>query len=411
MTTQTPDTPEAQALLSRYDGALLGVFGRPKLVLESGSGSYVVDVDGRRYLDLLGGIAVNSLGHAHPAVADAVSRQAHTLIHTSNFFTTLPQVELAERILAIAGAPDGSAVYFANSGTEAIEAAIKIARRTGRSGLLAAEKAFHGRSMGALSLTYKAAYREPFEPLLPGVLPHVPYNDQEALRAFFAEHGDEIGAFILEPVQGEAGVIPADHDYLRLARELTREHGALLVIDEIQSGIGRTGRWLAHQAAGIVPDVVTLAKGLGGGVPIGAVVTYGPAVTTLLSAGQHGTTFGGNPLACAAGLAVLDTIESEGVLARVEEVGSDLEAGLLALDHAHIAQVRRAGLLVAIELDAPISAAVAALAQDAGFIVNPVTPDTLRLAPSLLLTREEAATFVEALPGILDAAAASGTES
>lgn len=411
MTTQTPDTPEAQALLSRYDGALLGVFGSPKLVLESGSGSYVVDVDGRRYLDLLGGIAVNSLGHAHPAVADAVSRQAHTLIHTSNFFTTLPQVELAERILAIAGAPDGSAVYFANSGTEAIEAAIKIARRTGRSGLLAAEKAFHGRSMGALSLTYKAAYREPFEPLLPGVLPHVPYNDQEALRAVFAEHGDEIGAFILEPVQGEAGVIPADHDYLRLARELTREHGALLVIDEIQSGIGRTGRWLAHQAAGIVPDVVTLAKGLGGGVPIGAVVTYGPAVTTLLSAGQHGTTFGGNPLACAAGLAVLETIESEGVLAHVEEVGSALEAGLLALDHAHIAQVRRAGLLVAIELDAPISAAVAALAQDAGFIVNPVTPDTLRLAPSLLLTREEAATFVEALPGILDAAAASGTES
>ncbi|GAB96256.1 acetylornithine aminotransferase [Kineosphaera limosa] len=395
----------SQALLDRYEHSLLGVFGRPKLVLERGAGDLVWDVEGRRYLDLVGGLAVNSLGHANPQVAAAVAAQAHQLMHVSNFFTTPGQVELAERILGLAQAPAGSGVFFTNSGTEAIEAAIKLARRTGRTGLLATTGAFHGRSTGALALTHKPAYREPFDPLLPGVLPHVPYNDPDALRAVFAEHGDQIGAFVVEPVQGEAGVLPADPEYLRLARALTTDHGALLIVDEIQSGIGRTGVWFAHERAGIVPDAMTLAKGLGGGFPIGALVTYGPQVTGLLTAGQHGTTFGGNPLACAAGLAVLTLIERDGVLDHVNQVGAKLRDGVLGLGHDLIDGVRGHGLLLGIGLRADVASQATALAQEAGFIVNPVRPDTIRLAPSLLLEPGHADEFVAALPGLLDAAA------
>ncbi len=389
------------ALLDRYEHALLGVFGRPKLVLERGAGDYVWDVDGTRYLDLVGGLAVNSLGHAHPDVAAAVAEQAGRLMHTSNFFTTPGQVALAERLLQVAGAPAGSAVFFANSGTEAIEAAIKLARRTGRSGLLAAEGAFHGRSTGALALTHKPAYREPFAPLLPDVLPHVPYNDPDALRTAFSAHGDTIGALILEPVQGESGVIPADDSYLRLARELTTRHGALLIVDEIQSGIGRTGRWFGFQRSGIVPDAITVAKGLGGGFPIGALVTFGPQVSGLLAPGQHGTTFGGNPLACAAGLAVLEVIERDGVLDHARQVGAKLRDGVLGLPGGRITEVRGEGLLLGIGLAAGDAPAVAARAQDAGFIVNPVRPDTIRLAPSLLLEPEHADDFLAALPALL----------
>lgn len=392
-------------LLDRYDDALLGVFGRPQLVLERGAGCYVWDVDGRRYLDLLGGIAVNSLGHAHPAVVEAVSNAAGRLIHVSNIFTTPAQVTLAERLLAVAGAPEGSAVFFGNSGSEAVEAAIKVARRTGRPALLAAQGGFHGRTTGAVALTYKPAYREPFAPLLPGVLPHVPYGDAEALRATFAAHGDEIAAFVVEAVQGEGGVVRADPGYLRLARELTREHGALLVLDEVQTGIGRTGRWFGFQESGIVPDVVTVAKGLGGGVPIGAMLTFGPQVSGLLGPGQHGSTFGGNPFACAAGLAVLDVIERDGVLEHVDRVGRELRERLAGLDHPGIAEVRGAGLLVGIGLTEPVAPQVAAAALQAGFIVNPVRPDTIRLAPSLLLTTAEVQPFVDALPGLLDAVA------
>ncbi|WP_226344757.1 acetylornithine transaminase [Agilicoccus flavus] len=403
----TTETTGSAATLERYASSLLGVFGAPKLALVRGQGSYVWDADGRRYLDLLGGIAVNCLGHAHPGVAEALARQAGTLIHTSNFFTTPQQVELAERLLAVAQAPAGSAVFFANSGSEANEAAIKLARRTGRPGLLAAEDAFHGRTCGAVSLTHKPAYREPFLPLLPGVLPHVPFGDAQALRAAFAEHGDRLGALFLEPVQGEAGVVPAPEGYLRLARDLTREHGALLVLDEVQSGIGRTGRWFAHQESGVVPDAITVAKGLGGGMPIGALVTMGPEVTGLLTAGQHGTTFGGNPLACAAGLAVLRTIESQGVLDRVRETSAWF-AEALAGCAEQVTEVRAAGLLVGITLSGPFAARAAQLAQEEGFIVNPVRPDTLRLAPSLLATREELGSFVDALPGLLARAAREG---
>jgi acetylornithine aminotransferase len=292
-----------ETYLDRYATSLMGVYGRPKKVLTRGQGCYVWDADGVRYLDLLAGIAVNSLGHGHPAVIEALCRQGASLIHVSNFFATPPQIELAERLLAVAGAPTGSAVFFANSGTEAIEAAIKLSRRTGRTGLVAAEAAFHGRTTGALALTHKRAYREPFEPLLPSVT-HVPLNDQGALRAAVSLRS---AAVFLEPIQGEAGVIAADPAYLQLARELTAASGTLLIIDEVQTGVGRTGTWFAFQQAGIVPDAITVAKGLGAGVPIGALITFGRAVSGLLTAGQHGTTFGGNPLAASVGLAVLST--------------------------------------------------------------------------------------------------------
>jgi len=384
--------------LERYDHALLGVFGQPRTVLARGEGAVVEDVEGTRYLDLLGGIAVNTLGHGHPALVRAVAEQAASLVHVSNFFTTPGQVELAERLLALAGAPDGSAVFFANSGTEALEAAVKLSRRTGRTRIVAAEGAFHGRTTGALALTHKPAYREPFEPLIPEVV-HVRWNDQEALRAAVTA---DVAAVVLEPVQGEAGVRPADPAYLQLARELTTAHGALLVLDEVQTGVARTGSWFAFQQAGVTPDAMTLAKGLGGGVPIGALVTFGPEVTGLLTAGQHGTTFGGNPLAVAAGLAVLDTIEAEGLVEHARVAGDHVAAAVLALGHPLVAEVRGAGLLRAIQLTADVAPQVADRALAAGFIVNPVTPSALRLAPPLVVTTEQLDTFVAALPALLD---------
>ena len=390
-------------LLARYQRSVMGVFGLPPLVLSHGSGCHVWDVDGNRYLDLVGGIAVNALGHGHPALVSAISKQAGEAIHVSNLFTSEGQIALAERLIELAGAPEGSAVFFANSGAEAIEAAIKLSRRTGRSGIVAAEGAFHGRTTGALALTHKLAYREPFEPLIAGVT-HVPYGDEAALRAAVTSG---TAAVVLEPVQGEAGVLSPGTAYLQLARELTREHGALLVLDEIQTGIGRTGTWFAFQQAGIVPDAITLAKGLGGGVPIGALVAFGPEVGGLLTAGQHGSTFGGNPLAAAAGLAVLETIEDQGLLAHAAEAGQHLADSVLALGHPLITEVRGAGLLRAIVLSRPVAAQVAALARDAGFIVNPVAPQAIRLAPPLVISTEELDSFVNALPALLDAAADS----
>jgi len=384
--------------LDRYAHSVMGVFGRPKTVLTRGEGCYVWDADGNRYLDLLAGIAVNALGHGHPAVVGAICRQAASMIHVSNFFATPPQIELAERLLAVTGAPDGSAVFFANSGTEAIEAAIKLSRRTGRTGLVAAKEAFHGRSTGALALTHKLAYREPFAPLIPSVT-HVPLNDEAALRA--AVDGD-VAALFLEAIQGEAGVVAADPAYLRLARELTTATGTLLVIDEVQTGVGRTGTWFAFQQAGIVPDAITVAKGLAGGVPIGALVTFGPSVSGLLSAGQHGSTFGGNPLAAAVGLAVLDTIDQEGLLAHVTSVGEQLADSVAALGHPLISRVRGAGLLRAIVLSAEVSSVVADRALKAGFIINAPLPNVLRLTPPLVITAEQVDTFVAALPALLD---------
>lgn len=386
--------------LDRYAGSLLPVFGVPQTVLSHGQGCYVVDVDGKRYLDLLGGIAVNTLGHGHPALVEAVTTQASALLHVSNFFTSQAQVELAETLLRHANAPAGSAVFFANSGTEAIEAAIKLTRRTGRSRIIAAQGSFHGRSTGALALTWKPAYREPFEPLIPDVV-HVPYDDPDALQAAVADAGDQLAAVILEPIQGEGGVIPASPAYLRLARELTTASGALLVFDEIQSGIGRTGDWFAFQDADVVPDAFTLAKGLAGGVPIGALVTVGSAVTGLLTPGQHGSTFGGNPLACAAGLATVRTVESDGLVAHARDMGDHLASAVLALHHPLVEQVRGRGLLRAIVLREEVAATVASRALEAGFLVNAVAPQAIRLAPPLIIEAHELDTFVAALPELL----------
>lgn len=393
----------AQDVLERYRAALIPVFGVPQTVLSHGDGCYVVDVDGKRYLDLLGGIAVNTLGHGHPALLEAIAKQSSQLMHISNFFTSEPQVELAEKLLEICRAPAGSGVFLCNSGTEAVEAAIKLTRRTGRTRIIAAKNAFHGRTTGALALTWKEAYRAPFQPLMPGVS-HVAYNDPDALRAEVAAAGDDLAAVILEPLQGEAGVIAADPAYLRLARDLTAQAGALLVLDEIQTGMGRTGLWLAHHATDVVPDAVTLAKGLAGGVPVGALVTYGPDVTGLLSAGQHGSTFGGNPLASAAGVATIRTIESDGLLAHAGEIGDHLRSRVDGLEHPRVAGTRGRGLLIAVQLTEPVAVSLTSLLREAGFLVNAVAPDTLRLAPPLILTRVEADSFLAVLPDLLDAA-------
>ncbi|NYF99509.1 acetylornithine transaminase [Janibacter cremeus] len=400
-------SPDQQALLERYRASHIGVFGMPGLVLSHGEGAYVWDVDGNRYLDLLGGIAVNALGHGHPELVAAVSTQAGAALHVSNFFTTPTQIEAAESLLRIAQAPQGSGVFFANSGSEAVETAIKLSRRTGRTGIVAAGGAFHGRTTGAVSLTHKEAYRAPFEPLLPGVT-HVAPGDIDALRAAV---GPETAMVLLEPIQGEAGVVPTPPGYLAQAREITREAGALLVLDEIQTGVGRTGAWFAHQLEGVTPDAMTVAKGLGGGVPIGGLVTFGPEVTGLLTAGQHGSTFGGNPLACSAALAVIATIESEGLLEHAVQAGQFLVERVTSLGHPLIAGVRGAGLLRAIRLTEPIAPAVAASCRAHGFIVNPVAPDALRLAPPLIITTDQLATFVDALPAILDAAAEQTPET
>jgi acetylornithine aminotransferase len=386
----------------RYVGALMGVYGTPGRVLVRGEGCYVWDADGRRYLDLLAGIATNALGHAHPTLVAAVTEQLTTLGHVSNFFATPPQIGLAERLLTLLEAPYGSRVFFANSGGEANEAAFKMARRTGRPRILALEGAFHGRSMGALALTHKPAYREPFAPLPAGV-EHLPFGDVAALEAAV---DDSVAALVLEPIQGEAGVLPLPEGYLARARELTAAHGALLVVDEVQTGMGRTGAWFAHSRHGIVPDVVTLAKGLGGGLPVGAVVALGDRAARLLGPGQHGTTFGGNPVSTAAALATIHVIERDDLLSNVREVGAQLRAGVLATQHPLLAGVQGEGLLLGIRLVRPLAAPAARAALDAGFIVNAVNPGTLRLAPPLLLTGDQAATFVAALPAVLDAAEA-----
>lgn len=395
-------TPDGDSWLDRYSSALMGTFGTPKRVLVRGEGVHVWDADGRRYLDLLGGIAVNTLGHAHPLVVAAVTSQLATLGHVSNFFASRPQVVLAERLLDLLGATGEGRVFFTNSGTEANEAALKLTRRTGRSKVVAAVDSFHGRTMGALSLTWKPAYREPFEPL-PGDVVFVPYGDVDALRAAVDE---QTAAVFLEPIQGEAGVVPAPPGYLAAARAATTAVGALLVLDEVQTGIGRTGEWFAHTRHGVRPDVVTVAKGLGGGVPIGACIALGEA-GAMLGAGQHGTTFGGNPVATAAGLAVLHAIERDDLLAAARRTGEHLARGVESLGHPLVAGVRGEGLLRAVVLRQPVAAAAAAALLERGVIVNDVRPDALRLAPPLILTPAHADEFLAALPGALDAAGAA----
>ena len=386
-----------ETLQKRFAAAFMPNYGVPPVAVLLGRGSRVWDADGREYLDLIAGIAVSSLGHAHPAIVEAVSRQVAQVAHTSNLFLHEREIDLAEKLLTLLG-EDGR-VFLANSGTEANEAAIKLVRRIqgpDRPVLVAAERSFHGRTLGSLALTGKDSIRTPFGPYGFEVR-FVPYGDADALRAAV---GPDVAAVFLEPGLGESGVIPAPEGYLAAAREACDSAGALLVLDEIQSGIGRTGVWFAHQAAGVRPDVLTLAKGLGGGLPIGACIGLGTAGSGF-SQGDHGSTFGGNPVACAAALAVLDTIERDGLLANVTEVGEHLAAGLGQVGHPLVAGVRGAGLWRAIVLTAPLAPAVEAAARRAGFLVNAVQPDAIRLAPPLILTAAEADEFTAALPAIL----------
>jgi len=385
-----------QLAAQRWSQALMDNFGVPPVELVSGRGAVVTDADGKQYLDLLGGIAVNALGHAHPAVVKAVSEQVATLGHVSNFFTHPTVLTLAERLLDICGARENGRVIFCNSGAEANEAAFKMARRTGRPRIIACDGAFHGRTMGALALTGQPAKRVPFEPMPAGV-EFVPYGDIPALQAAV---DDTVAAVFLEPILGEAGVVPAPDGYLAAARAITAEHGTLLVIDEVQTGIGRTGSWLAHSRSGIVPDVITLAKGLGGGLPIGAAVGIG-AAAHLLQPGEHGSTFAGNPVCAAAALAVLDTIVADNLLDHVDALGKHIATGVEDLDHPLIDHVRGAGLLLGIVLTENFAPAAALAAREAGFIINAPAPGVLRLAPPLILTTEQADSFIEALPDIL----------
>lgn len=383
---------------------ILPALGTPQLKLVRGHGAYVWDSDGKRYTDLLAGIAVNALGHAHPDLIKAVTTQMCTLGHISNYFASDPQIDLATRLLQLAGAPVGSSVYFSNSGSEANEAALKIARKTGRLKIVAVEGGFHGRTLGSLAVTHKPAYREPFAPLMPGVV-HVPFGDLAALREAVDE---STAAVIIEPIQGEAGVRPHPPGYLRAAREATSAVGALLIFDEVQTGIGRTGTWFAHQnpavGEGVVPDVMSLAKGLGGGLPLAATVTFGQQVTDLLRPGEHGSTYSGNPVATAAGLAVLRVIERDGLLEHVSTLGAYLRDALAT----GVTGVRGQGLLVSFEPGVPAKAFSAA-AREAGFIVNPVTETRIRLAPPLIVTREQVDAFLTALPGIMHAASTPST--
>ncbi len=378
---------------ARYEGAVMNTFGSPQTILVRGEGSHVWDADGKKYLDLLGGIAVNALGHAHPAIVAAVTGQLTTLGHISNFFASEPQIGLAEKLLALID-HDGR-VFFTNSGTEANEAAFKATRRTGRTKIVVAEGSFHGRTMGALALTSKEAYRAPFEPL-PGDVVWVPYGDTPALDAAMDA---TVAAVLLEPIQGEAGVVAPPDGYLQAAREIASEHGALLWLDEVQTGIGRTGAWFAHQQSGVVPDLVTVAKGLGGGIPIGACIALGDAAT-LLQPGNHGTTFGGNPVATAAALAVIATIESEHLLDHVATIGDQIRRGLEA--HPLVAATTGQGLLIGVVLESSVSADVVKAALTAGLIINAPTPDRLRLAPPLILSEDEAAHAVRTLWAVLD---------
>lgn len=385
------------ALTGRWQSSLTDNYGTPRIPLTHGHGATLWDAQGTAYTDFVGGIAVNALGTAHDAVVRAVSDQIATLGHVSNLFIAEPPVELAERLLELSGRQ--GRVFFCNSGAEAVEAAVKAGRRTGRTHMVATEGGFHGRTMGALALTGQPAKQAPFQPL-PGDVTHVPYGDAEALRAAVTT---DTALVIVEPVQGENGIVVPPEGYLAAARDITRATGTLFVIDEIQTGIGRTGHWFACQAQGVEPDIITLAKGLGGGLPLGATMFFGEA-EGLLTPGQHGSTFGGNPVSCAAALAVLRTLEEEALPERAGQLGERLRDGIWSIGHPLVEQVRGAGLLLGIVLTEPVAPHVQQAAQDAGFLVNAVAPDVVRLAPPLIVTEDEVDALVRALPAILDAA-------
>ncbi|GAA4164220.1 acetylornithine transaminase [Gryllotalpicola daejeonensis] len=393
----------------RYEHDLVSTFSTPPLLLDRGEGAWVWDAEGRKYLDFLGGIAVNSLGHAHPALVEAVTRQVSLAAHVSNLFASAPQLELAERLKRLTGAGEAGRVFFANSGTEANEAAFKLARLnrgTGsRTRIIALENAFHGRSMGALALTGKAYMREPFLPMVPGV-EHIPATFEALEAAIDAS----VAAVFIEPLQGEAGVIELPAGFLSKARELTERNGALLILDEVQTGAGRTGDWFGFQHEGITPDAITLAKGMAGGVPIGALVTFG-AASQLFHTGQHGTTFGGNPLATAAANAVLGEIERAGLVENARIRGEQLKQLIAGLGSPLVAGTRGRGLLIGIALAQPVSGELVAAARDQGLIINATGPDSIRLAPPLIIGDLELREFRDRFGAALAKVAATTADS
>jgi acetylornithine/N-succinyldiaminopimelate aminotransferase len=388
-----------------YAGRMMRTFPVPAAELVRGEGAVVWDETGKRYLDFLGGIAVNALGHAHPVFVEAVSSQAAKVAHVSNYFASAPQLELADRLLRLTEAGETGRVFFCNSGAEAVEAAIKLARRTGRPRLLSLQNSFHGRTMGSLSITGKPALREPFEPLVPDV-DHI----DSTIVALEAAIGPDVAALFVEPIKGEAGVIDLPEGYLEAARELTAKHGVLLILDEIQTGAGRTGSWFAFQRHGIVPDAIVLAKGIGGGMPIGALVTFG-AASELLTLGQHGSTFGGNPLATATANAVLGEIERAGLLENAALRGTQLRRAIVGLPL--VAEVRGEGLLIGVGLTAPVANAVVAAALEGGLIINAPNDESIRLAPPLIIGDAEIEEFLEKFTAALAAAGttAAATEA
>jgi acetylornithine/N-succinyldiaminopimelate aminotransferase len=381
------------SLIERWSQAGMNNYGDPQLALVRGEGAVLTDEDGKQYVDFLGGIAVNALGHAHPAVVAAVTQQIQQLGHVSNFYVAEPAVALAELLLALAGRT--GRVIFGNSGAEANEAAFKLSRLTGRTHAVATHGAFHGRTMGALALTGQPSKSDPFRPL-PGDVTHVTFGSTEELEAAVTE---ETAMVILEPIQGENGVVVPPPGYLAAAREICTANGALLVLDEVQTGVGRTGHWFHHQSEGVEPDIITLAKGLGGGLPIGACIAFGRAAE-LFTPGSHGTTFGGNPIACAAGLAVVRTIAGEGLLDHVKRVGEQLRHGIEGLGHPLISHVRGAGLLLGVVLREPVAADLVTGLRAAGFLVNACQPDVIRLAPPLIVSGEQADALIRAWDGL-----------
>jgi len=387
-------------LLDRWQAVMMDNYGTPPVALVSGDGAVVTDENGKTYIDLLAGIAVNILGHRHPAVIEAVTAQLNTLGHVSNLYATEPGVALAEALVGHLPADAPARVFFCNSGAEANEVAFKLTRLTGRTNIVAAQNSFHGRTMGSLALTGQPAKRAPFEPL-PGEVTFVPYGDADALAAAVT---DQTAAVFLEPIQGEGGVVVPPAGYLAAAREITRAHGALLVLDEVQTGVGRTGTFYAHAHDGITPDVVTLAKGLGGGLPIGACLAIGPAAG-LMTPGMHGSTFGGNPVCTAAALAVVGVLRDDGLIERADTLGKTLAHGIEALGHPLVDHVRGRGLLRGVVLTAQKAKAVETAAREAGYLVNAAAPDVVRLAPPLIITDAQIDAFVSALPAILDAGA------
>ena len=372
--------------MKRWQRALQDNYGTPTIELVSGKGSVVKDSNGNTYLDFLAGIATNVLGHAHPAVVKAVTKQIATLGHVSNFYAHPNVLELAEKLQKMTG--DKSArVFFCNSGAEANEAALKLSRKTGQYKIVATNESFHGRTMGALSLTGQPSKRNPFKPLLKGIK-HVPFGDSSAMKRAITS---KTAMVIVEPIMGEAGVIVPPSDYLKNLRKYCDDNGALLVFDCVQTGMGRTGDWFGYEYSGIKPDVITLAKGLGGGLPLGAMIALGPA-SKLFAAGDHGSTFGGNAVATAAGLAVIASIEKEKILKHVDEVGEFLLAELALIPG--VTEVRGAGLLIGLTLEKPVAKAVTKKCQESGALINAPGESTIRLAPALNVSMKQAQKFV-----------------